>query len=89
MTYEELKIINDGMSSWAKNDWNVLIEDRDIVSIRVVLENTYVDSNKRLRINLGDIVYCSNNLGEDDATSVLLQRKLRSRKGALPTHPDL
>ena len=87
MTYEELKIINDGMSSRDKNDWNVFIEARDIISIRVQLENGYPDSTKRLRINLGDILYCSNNNGESDGSSVLLETK--SREGALPVHKDL
>jgi hypothetical protein len=72
MHYDELKIINDGMTPANKNDWNVFIEERDITAIRVELWNAYEESTKRLRINLGGIVYCSNNLGDDDATSVLL-----------------
>jgi hypothetical protein len=35
MTFEELKVINAGMSTKDKNDWRVLIDDSDITSVTV------------------------------------------------------
>jgi len=63
MTFEELKVINAGMSNKDRNDWRVLITDEGITSITVGLENTYSESSKVCRVNLGDINYCADESG--------------------------
>merc|ERR1719266_1991846 len=72
MTFEELKVINVGMSNKDRNDWRVLITDTDITSITVTLENTYAGSSKVCRVNLGDINYCA--ADESDGGYVLLEK---------------
>ena len=58
MTWNELKEINEGSPRDTKNDWSVLIEDRDIKSVSVYLMNAVHDSRYRTRINLSDVKYC-------------------------------
>ena len=71
MTFEELKVINAGMSNKDRNDWRVLITDEGITSITVGLENTYSESTKVCRVNLGDINYCADESGD---SYVLLEK---------------
>lgn len=85
MTFEELESLYEWGHGEDENDWNVLIEESDITSIRIQLSNSVLDSNEPLRINLGKITYCSNtNDASEGASSVLLQHD-----GALPPHKDL
>ena len=61
-TYEDLKISNAGLGRRDRNDWRVDIDDVNIVSITVTLENTAVKVSWQsfwdARVELETIEYC-------------------------------
>lgn len=65
MDWETLKELNADKSGADKNDWEVYIEEKNIIYLYVYLDNTVSGSTKRVRVNLSEIVYCEDPDGSD------------------------
>lgn len=60
MTWSELKELNEGQDSASINDWNVFIDDTDVTSITVKLENDIPEDapkRRKAKVELDTINY--------------------------------
>lgn len=60
MTWDELKVINEGLSKKDRNDWIVEFEEKNVVDVTVTLEDTLASqSSATAKVKLGDLSYCT------------------------------